>query len=289
MRSRAPYLFILPFFAVFGFVVVYPLIYNGYLALFDWDLLDDSPAFVGFGNYAALLTDERFGRAVVNTLSLVALTTVPQLVIAIGLAALLDTRRIASRWEIGILLPCAMSLVAVAIVFANLFGPRFGLVNDALTAVGLDPVDWQADRFAAHLAIASMVDWRWTGYNALIVLAALRAVPREPHEAALLDGAGPMRRFTSVTLPLLRPTLVFVAVTSTVGGLQIFTEPKLFDMLPGANGGARGQFQTVTLYLYQAAFEDRHLGYAAAIACVLFVVIGLLAWVNYRVTRALAR
>ena len=182
-----------------------------------------------------------------------------------------------------------VSLVAVGIIFANLFGPNYGLVNGVLELFGFERVDWQSNRFFSHLAIATMVNWRWTGYNALIVLAAMKAIPKEIHEAALIDGASAVRRFFSVTLPLLRPTLIFVVVTSTIGGLQIFTEPKLFDSMPGSNnGGSSNQFQTITLYMYQTGFETQRLGYASAVAWVLFLVIIVIAVVNFLLTRRLA-
>ncbi|PWW67103.1 cellobiose transport system permease protein [Actinokineospora spheciospongiae] len=286
----SPYLYIAPFFLVFAVVGLFPLLYTGYLSLFDRDLLDDSPTFVGLGNYLDLMGDEQFWKSLVNTLSIFLLSTVPQITIAVGLAALLNTRlRAPTGWRISVLLPYVASLVALGIIFANLFGPQYGLVNGVLETLGLDRVDWQADRFSSHAAIAVMVNWRWTGYNALIVLAAMQAIPKDLHEAATVDGAGAFRRFRSITLPLLRPTLIFVVVTSTIGGLQVFTEPKLFDAMPGSNnGGAANQFQTVTLYMYQSAFETQQLGYASAIAWVLFLVIIVIALVNFLLTRRLA-
>ncbi|OLR94363.1 carbohydrate ABC transporter permease [Actinokineospora bangkokensis] len=288
--KASPYLYIAPFFVVFAVVGLFPLLYTGYLSLFDRDLLDDSPTFVGLGNYADLLADAQFWNALVNTLSIFLLSTVPQITVAVGLAALLNTRlRLPTAWRVSVLLPYVASLVALGIIFANLFGPQYGLVNGVLETLGLDRVDWQADRFSSHVAIAVMVNWRWTGYNALIVLAAMQAIPKDLHEAATVDGAGPLRRFTSITLPLLRPTLIFVVITSTIGGLQVFTEPKLFDAMPGSNnGGAVNQFQTVTLYMYQSAFETQHLGYASAIAWVLFLVVIVIALVNFLLTRRIA-
>ncbi|WP_035284981.1 carbohydrate ABC transporter permease [Actinokineospora spheciospongiae] len=288
--KASPYLYIAPFFLVFAVVGLFPLLYTGYLSLFDRDLLDDSPTFVGLGNYLDLVGDEQFWKSLVNTLSIFLLSTVPQITIAVGLAALLNTRlRAPTGWRISVLLPYVASLVALGIIFANLFGPQYGLVNGVLETLGLDRVDWQADRFSSHAAIAVMVNWRWTGYNALIVLAAMQAIPKDLHEAATVDGAGAFRRFRSITLPLLRPTLIFVVVTSTIGGLQVFTEPKLFDAMPGSNnGGAANQFQTVTLYMYQSAFETQQLGYASAIAWVLFLVIIVIALVNFLLTRRLA-
>jgi cellobiose transport system permease protein len=286
----SPYLYIAPFFIVFGVVGLFPLLYTSYLSLFDRDLLDLEGAYIGLGNYTELLQDSQFWNALVNTLSIFVLSTGPQIVVAVGLAALLNTRlRAPTGWRVGVLLPYVVSLVAVGIIFANLFGPNYGLVNGMLELLGFDRIDWQSNRFFSHLAIATMVNWRWTGYNALIVLAAMKAIPKEIHEAALIDGASAARRFFSVTLPLLRPTLIFVVVTSTIGGLQIFTEPKLFDSMPGSNnGGSSNQFQTITLYMYQTGFETQRLGYASAVAWVLFLLIIVIAVVNFLLTRRLA-
>ena len=282
----SPYLYVAPFFIVFGIVGLFPLLYTAYVSLFHWKAGDDNPDFIGLDNFKELLADTQFWNALENTVSIFLLSSIPQIIIAVGLAALLSSRlRGATGWRVGILLPYAASLVALGIIFSNLFGPKYGLINGLLQTIGLDPVDWQANRLASHTAIAIMVNWRWTGYNALIVLAAMQAIPKELHEAALIDGAGAARRFFSVTLPLLKPTLIFVTITSTIGGLQIFTEPKLFDAMPGSNnGGSTNQFQTVTLYLYQSAFENYNLGYASAIAWVLFVIIVIIALVNFFLT-----
>ena len=282
----SPYLYVAPFFIVFGIVGLFPLLYTAYVSLFHWKAGDDNPDFIGLNNFKELFADTQFWNALENTVSIFLLSSIPQIIIAVGLAALLSSRlRGATGWRVGILLPYAASLVALGIIFSNLFGPKYGLINGLLQTIGLDPVDWQANRLASHTAIAIMVNWRWTGYNALIVLAAMQAIPKELHEAALIDGAGAARRFFSVTLPLLKPTLIFVTITSTIGGLQIFTEPKLFDAMPGSNnGGSTNQFQTVTLYLYQSAFENYNLGYASAIAWVLFVIIVIIALVNFFLT-----
>ena len=287
----SPYLYIAPFFILFGIVGLFPLLYTAYVSLFKWEAGSDDPDFIGLDNFKELFADAQFWNALTNTISIFLLSSVPQLIIAVLLAALLGARlRGATGWRVGILLPYAASLVAIGIIFANLFGPKYGLINGVLQTIGLDPVDWQASRFGSHVAIAIMVNWRWTGYNALIVLAAMQAIPKELHEAALIDGAGTWRRFWNVTLPLLRPTLIFVTITSTIGGLQIFTEPKLFDAMPGSNnGGSTNQFQTVTLYLYQTAFQNADLGYASAIAWVLFLIIVLIALGNFFLTGRLAR
>ncbi|GAA4423071.1 sugar ABC transporter permease [Actinokineospora soli] len=286
----SPYLYVAPFFVVFAIVGLFPLLYTGYVSLFEWELIEDSPEFIGLDNYTTLMVDEQFWKVLANTLSIFLLSSIPQIIIAVLIAYFLNAKlRAPTVWRVSVLLPYVASLVALGIIFANLFGPQFGLINSILETLGIERIDWQADRFSSHVAIAVMVNWRWTGYNALIVLAAMQAIPKDLYEAAVVDGASSVRRFFSITLPLLRPTLIFVVITSTIGGLQIFTEPKLFSEMPGSNnGGATNQFQTVTLYMYQSAFEQQDFGYASAIAWVLFLIIIAIALINFLLTRRLA-
>ncbi|MFD7658890.1 carbohydrate ABC transporter permease [Actinosynnema sp. NPDC059797] len=285
----SPYLYIAPFFVVFGIVGLFPLLYTAYISLFDWEMGADEQPFIGLENYTTLLADSQFWNAMVNTLSIFVLSSGPQVVVAVLLAALLNTAlRGRTAWRMGVLLPYVASLVALTIIFANLFGPQYGMINNILEFFGIDRIDWQAERWWSHVAIATMVNWRWTGYNALIVLAAMQAIPRDVYEAAWVDGASKVRQFFSITLPLLRPTLIFVVVTSTIGGLQIFTEPKLFAPSGSNNGGSQNQYQTVVLYMYQSGFEGFDLGYASAIAWVLFLVIIAIAGINFLITRRLA-
>jgi cellobiose transport system permease protein len=286
----SPYLYIAPFFILFAVLGLFPLGFTAYISLFKWDLLDDTGTFIGLQNYVDLIADKEFWKSLVNTISIFVLSSGPQVIVAVLLAALLNTKlRATTGWRVGVLVPYVASLVAVGIIFGNLFGVQFGLVNNILHSIGLDPVQWQNNRFMSHVAIAVMVNWRWTGYNTLIVLAAMQAIPRDVIEAAVVDGANAARRFVSVVLPLLRPTLIFVIITSTIGGLQIFTEPKLFSDMPGSNnGGPDNQYQTVTLYMYQSGFETQHLGYASAIAWVLFLVIIIVAVANFLITRRIA-
>jgi cellobiose transport system permease protein len=285
----SPYLYIAPFFVLFAIVGLFPLAYTAYISLFEWELGADEQPFLGLGNYTELLADSQFWNAMVNTLSIFAMSTIPQLVTAVLLAALLNTAlRGRTGWRMGVLLPYVASLVALTIIFGDLFGVQYGTINDILELVGIGRIDWQADRWWSHVAIATMVNWRWTGYNALIVLAAMQAIPRDVYEAAWVDGASKVRQFISITLPLLRPTLIFVVVTSTIGGMQIFTEPLLFGPSGGANGGASNQYQTVVLYMYQSGFQSQDLGYASAMAWVLFIVIIAIAGINFLLTRRLA-
>jgi cellobiose transport system permease protein len=160
------------------------------------------------------------------------------------------------------------------------------MINALLTQVGLDPIGWHSQAFPAHVAIATMVNFRWTGYNTLIFLAAMQAIPRDLYEAAVIDGASRLRQFFSVTIPMVRPTVIFVVVTSTIGGLQIYDEPRMYDQM--GQGGNDRQWLTVTLYLYELGWRNTNLGRAAAVAWLLFMVVVVFAVANYYLTRRIS-
>ncbi len=223
------------------------------------------------------------------------MSTIPQLVLALGLAALLNSRlRARSFFRAGVLVPNVITVVAVGVVFAQIFGRDYGIANWLLSFVGVGdgpdgPIYWQANRFLSHIAISFIVTWRWTGYNALIYLAAMQAIPADIYEAARIDGASPWRTFWSVTVPMIKPTVIFTAIVSTIGGLQLFAEPLLFDDggLASGTGGSDRQFQTLTMYLYEHGFTLFNSGYASAVAWMLFLLVVVVALINFALTRRL--
>jgi cellobiose transport system permease protein len=282
----SPYLYISPFFVLFLVVGMFPLVYTAWVSVHDWGLIGGKGEFVGLDNYREVLANPYFTKQLVNTISIFLLSSGPQIVVAVVLAALLDSQlRGRTFWRMSILLPFVVSPVAVAIIFGSLYGDRYGLINELLGAFGVDPIGWHSNRFASHVAIASMVNWRWTGYNALIFLAAMQAVPRELYESAAIDGAGRVRQFLSITLPMIRPTMIFVVITSTIGGLQIFAEPRLFDETNARNGGSDRQFGTITMLVYDFGWQLRDLGRASATAWLLFLVICVFAIINFLLIR----
>ena len=283
----SPYLYISPFFLLFALVGLFPLLYTFYVSLYDWHLLKGQGDFAGLGNFTDVLTDRFFWNSLVNTMSIFLLSAIPQLAGALLIAAVLDQNiRAKTFWRMSVLVPYVVTPVAVALIFTNMFNEEHGLINSVLGNFGIDQIMWRTDRFPSHVAVASMVNWRWTGYNALILLAAMQSVPREIYESAALDGAGAFRRFFSITLPSIRPTMIFVVITSTIGGLQIFTEPRLLD--PTYAGGAQRQFQTTVLYLWEMAFQRQDFGAASAIAWLLFLLIIVVGVINLALSRRIA-
>jgi len=279
--------FVSPYFVVFAVFGLFPLVYTAWVSMHEWTLLAGKVEFIGLDNYRELMGDTAFWRALVNTFGIFVLATVPQLVLATVLAQMLNTQlRARTFWRMGVLLPNVASVAAVGIIFGLIFARDYGIANWFLGLFGVENIDWRAHRWSSWLAIATMVDWRWTGYNALILLAALQSVPKELYEAARIDGASAWRQFWSVTVPMLRPTLIFVTIIATIGGIQLFTEPLLFNS--GANaisGGNRGQFQTLAMYLVQQAFTGQRFGYASTIAWVLFLIIAVVAAINLLLLR----
>jgi cellobiose transport system permease protein len=283
----SPYLYISPFFLLFALTGLFPLLYTGWVSLHNWNLIGGQGKFIGLENFGFVLGQPYFWNAVGNTLSIFLLSSVPQVVLALLIAAVLDANlRAKTFWRMGVLVPFVVAPVAVGLIFNNLFADQFGLVNELLGLLGLDPVRWHSDQLASHFAIATMVNFRWIGYNALIFLAAMQAIPRDVFEAATIDGAGRVRQFLSVTVPMLRPTVIFVAITSTIGGLQIFDEPRVFDQ--SGLGGADRQWQTLTMYIWELGWGQRNFGRASAVAWLLFLMIVLIALVNFLLTRRIA-
>lgn len=287
--KASPYFYVAPFFVLFGLVGLFPLVYTFVVSLNNWNLLTGPGDWVGFKNYASELSDPFFWNSLFNTLSIFLLSAIPQLIAAVFIAAILDQNlRARTFWRMSVLLPYVVTPVAVTLIFSSAFDEKYGLINNMLQAVGLHPVMWKTETFPSHVAIASMVNWRWTGYNALILLAAMQAVPRDIHESAALDGAGSFRRFFSITLPSIRPTMIFVIVTATIGGLQIFTEPKLFNPSSAVPGGPQRQYQTTVLYLWDMAFNRQNFGKASAIAWLLFLLIVIFGVLNFLISRRIA-
>jgi cellobiose transport system permease protein len=285
----SPYLYISPFFVLFLIFGLFPLGYTAWVSLTDRTLLDPNPHYIGLQNYSELIHDSYFWNAVENTLGIWVISTVPQLLIALGLAHLLNTKlRARTFFRMSVVLPQVTSLVAVALIFTQLFSRDYGLVNYVLHFFGVHNINWEAGRLSSWIALSVMVTWRWAGYNALIYLAAMQGIPDELYEAAAIDGAKAWKQFIHVTIPMLRPTIIFTVIVSTIGGLQLFTEPYLFEPLKqGATGGSARQYQTVVMYLYEKAFAGTQFqfGYAAAIGWGLFLLIAVISLINFLIVR----
>jgi cellobiose transport system permease protein len=285
----SPYAFIAPFFVTFAIFGAFPMLYTFWVSLHRWELIG-THSWVGLENYRKLLADPTFWNATFNTFGIFVLATVPQFLLALFLADALSRRlRLRTLFRMGVLIPNVTSVAAVALIFGVIFAREFGFANWVLGWFGVEPVDWVNGRWSSWIAISTMVDWRWTGYNALIFLAAMQAIPRDLYEAAELDGAGRLRQFTSVTLPMLRPTLMFTSIVSVIGGVQLFTEPLLLNAgAGGILGGSLRQSQTLMMYMVEIGFNRFEFGYAAAVSWLVFLMILVVALVNVLLIRRIS-
>jgi cellobiose transport system permease protein len=279
--KASPYLYVLPFFLLFGVFGAFPLVYTAWVSFFDWDFLAETHQWIGLDNYWRLFSDYTFWNAVLNTAQILVLSMVPQLLLALLLAYALNQRLRSPRfWQMSALLPNITSVVAVTIIFGQLFGRDYGMINWVLGLFDLGKIDWQAGQASSQIAIATMIVWRWTGYTALIYLAAMQAVPKDLYAAASLDGATSFQQFRMITVPAIRPTIVFTVIISTIAGMQVLAEPLLFGG-GSISGGSDRQFQTLSLYLYEVGFNRWEFGYASAASWLMFALIVIAAAINY--------
>jgi cellobiose transport system permease protein len=284
--KASPYAYIAPFFLIFAAFGLFPLIYTGWLSLNEVQL-GTHAKWVGFDNYTQLWHSQFFWKALRNTFTLAVISTVPQLLMALGLAHLLNYRlRGRGFFRVAILAPYATSIAAASLVFVVLFNPDYGMINQVLGHVGLGNTNWQSSKWPAQIAISAIVTWRWTGYNALIYLAAMQAVPADLYEAAALDGASRWRQFVSVTIPSIRPTIFFTIIVSTIGATQLFGEPLIYGGGVGVTGGTDHQYQTLSLYMYDKGWNTGELGQASAVAWVMLLILLVIGAVNLLIVRS---
>jgi multiple sugar transport system permease protein len=284
-RGIAAWGFALPFLIIFSVFMAGPVLASLAMSFTDLRSADlRNPLAVntvGFDNYVRLLHDETFLRAAANTLYFVAVGVPLTIVCALALAVLLNrgVNRLRTFFRLGFYLPVVTSIVAVAVVWRFLLQVDAGPVNQVLRVFGIDGPNWLTDPTWAMPALIVMAVWRNMGYLMVIFLAGLQAIPRELYEAAEVDGAGAWARFRDVTLPMLRPTMLFAAVITGIGYLQFFEEPLVMT-----RGGPLDRTLSVSFYIYKQ-FGFGNYNYAAAMSYVLFVAIVVLTIAQFRLLR----
>ncbi|KPF48564.1 cytochrome C biogenesis protein [beta proteobacterium AAP121] len=292
-RRWLPYLFISPFFILFGVFGLFPLLFSVWMSLHTWDPAAGLAAmqWVGLENYThTLFNDDWFQRSMGNTVWIALLSGVPQHLVALPLAWFLHTQL--GRWRNAVLglyfLPFITSTVAITLVFGALFSREFGVVNQALGALHTvpvlgalfpaTPVDWTRPEHLPTM-ISAVVFWRYVGWNVVLYLSAMQTIPKDLLEAAAMDGAGPVRRFVHIVLPMLRPMIFFAVTLTIIGNLQLFEEPFI---LTSGTGGTDQAGKTAAMHLYAVAFSEGDFGTASAIAWLLFLLVAGGTWLNRR-------
>jgi multiple sugar transport system permease protein len=293
--GMATYLMLSPFAILFLVFSVYPVLASLRLSFMRYNAIcnpDQAPCgSVGFGNYTALiLHDDRFHKALSNTTLYVVGAVILGMMASLALALTLqqDTR-INRVMRVIFFLPSVTSGIAVVLVWGWVFrGDGVGLLNAFLNIFGIAPVEWLATTWMAIPILIFMSIWGGAGFGMILFLAGLNSIPAMYYEAAVIDGAGPKERFRYITLPLLRPVMVYVAITSTIGAFQIFEGVYLlFPTSVGSIGGLQDMALMIVPYLYDAGFNKFRLGYASAIAWVLFAIIFCVSMINLKITRSL--
>lgn len=279
-RATSPWWFAVPAMLLFAFVVLVPSARGVYYAFTDWDGLDPNFSFVGLDNFTGLPDDPDAVQAIWHTLLIAVSITVIQnafgLLLALGVNSLIKTRNVL---RVLLFAPAVITPIVTAYLWRNLLGPS-GAVNSLLGAVGLDSLrqDWLGDPQLALWSIVGVIVWQFGGYSMVIFLAGLQSVPKEIHEAADIDGAGPIRRFWSITRPLLAPAFTINLMLSIIGGI------KLFDQVYALTGGGPGHAtDTLSTLIYKDAFTLGEFGYSIALAVVLTIIVAVASTGQYLV------
>lgn len=288
-KDNIAYLFVLPFVIVFLIFSVYPVLRTLYLSFTNYKGYGDA-VLVGLANYKRVLTDKFFWRDLGNTIKIWGVNIIVQL----GLAFLLTIVFSDIKYKIRGLsafraiyyLPNLIAATSVSFLFKTLLDWKYGSVNQMLISAGLikNPVNWMGSTTTAPMVVALIGAWMWFGNSFIVLMAGVQGIPKDYFEAAAIDGAGRWRVFFKITLPLLKPILLYVFITSLIGGLQLFDLPFLMCGAagPSTSGEPSGTLQTAVMYLYKFGFETHQVGYASAIAYTLFIIILIVSIIQFK-------
>jgi ABC-type sugar transport system permease subunit len=267
------YAMILPIFALYAVLRIYPILHAVYLSLTDYQLGIRAHSFVGFSNYVSLLSNLDFLIALKNTLLFAALTLVVTLLFALGIALVMSRMAIAGIGFLQtlIFMPVVVSVVPAAIIWTWIYEPQYGILNYVLSLFGASPVNWLYNRSTSMYAVIAFVVWRWIGYYMIIFWVGVRAIPDTFVEAARIDGAGSWRIVRSILLPLLRPIMLLATVLATVNGFTIFSE--VYVMTTGTQAAPGNTLTVLTYDIYQRGFFFYRIGEANAEAIYLFLIL----------------
>lgn len=280
-RFNSAYLFIAPSVILIAVFIAEPILQSGWMSLHNWTIGEATHKFVGLANYTALYHDSRFWNALRVTVVYTVLVSLGQVLLGLAVASRLrKTTWYSSLLRTAYFFPFIASLVVVGIIWKFLLDPQVGLIDAWLNGIGISPPAWLQSTSLALPTVIVVGIWKNVGFTMIVLLAGMQQVPAFLYEAATLDGAGAWQRFRYVTLPALRPALLFTTLIATITGLQLFD--LVFAM---TSGGPVFHTESVVMYLYEKGFVEFQMGYASAIAWVLFVIILLVSAAQLRVSR----
>ncbi len=278
-KHRWPYIFIAPFFIFFFIFGLYPVLSSLYLSFTTWKGLGPI-TFTGVSNYSLLFRDNIFWKSVFNGVILFFMYVPLMLFLALILAVALNSKRVRAFrfFRTVIFIPYITNIVAAGFTFKLMLNQKYGLVNSIIGLFGVAPVPWLESEWGGRVSLCLLIVWAWLGYNMVIMLAGLQTIPQELNEAALIDGANPVQSFFYITVPLMRPVILFCLVLSLMGSFNLFGEN--FVLTNG--GGPMNATITPIISMFNAAFRDNKLGYAAAQSYVYFGIIFVLTLLQVR-------
>ena len=287
-RSRELWAYAFLAVPIVFYVVVrfYPSIFAFYLSLTDWDIVSRDKGFVGFENYARLFSDSVFRKTLFNTIRYVVVGLPASMFLGFVLAYNINKLTFGSSlYKTVFFMPYITSMVAVAWVWRWLYQPPpVGVFNNILVAIGLPSQQFLGSIGQAWISILVTTVWADLGFQMIILLAGLKGIPDEYYEAARIDGAGNMQILRKITLPLLKPTAIFLLISGTIRYLRIFTQ--VMNMTSQGDGGPLNSTKPLVLYIYDTAFKSFEMGYSAAMTVVLFCIILVITLIQMRVTRS---
>jgi lactose/L-arabinose transport system permease protein len=286
-ENRAGWLFIAPAMTLIGLFMVYPIIWSLWMSLQTGKGMNFK--FGGFANIIRLTKDPVFQHALSNTLIFLVVQVPIMIVLALLFAVALNNPRLKGRAILRtcIFLPCVTSLVAYSVLFKSMFAAD-GVVNDTLMMLHIisKPIGWMLDPFWAKVLIIMAITWRWTGYNMVFYLASLQNIDPSIYEAAKIDGVPPWARFLYITVPMLKPVILFTTVLSTIGTLQLFDEVNTITASGGNGGMPADSTLTLSLYIYNLLFKFvPSYGYAATVSWLIVIMVGILSWIQFQVAK----
>ncbi|ALS27085.1 ABC transporter [Paenibacillus sp. 32O-W] len=281
-KSYYGYFFIAPFFVGFTVFGLVPILYTLYLSFMKWDGFTD-PVYVGLANYSRLLQDSFFYQTIGNTLIIWILSIVPQLILALLLALILNEKFVRGKhfFRAVYFFPHIVTPVTLGVMFSLLFDWQTGSVNKLLMSVGIlqEPFNWFNSPLWSRIIVALVTCWQYFGFNMIVFIAGLQAIPETVYEAAEVDGATRTQIAIKITLPLLRPVFLFTFITSVIGGLQ------LFDSALMLGAGPENSTRTMVMYLYETAFKNFDYSYGSAVAFGIFAVVMFFTAVTARASK----
>ena len=287
-KKLAPYLFIAPAVILFCLLLVYP-IFSGFLLSFqDWNLLAKEASFVGLGNYTKALRDPLFKKSLWNTVYYTLMTIPATVVLSLVVALMINSRLVKwkSLFRILYFIPVVTSMVAISFVWKWMYNPRYGLINLALEAIGLNGQSWLSSPTLALPSVAIMMIWQSLGFYMVLFIAGLQGIPETLYEASTIDGANRWQTFAYITLPLLNPTIVFILITSVINSFQVFVPVFVMtSSTTGEPGGPLNSTRVLVYHLYSIAFRNLDMGYGSAIAFILFAILLVITVLQFRVVQ----